>query len=124
MIISFAWTAEALLAGHKTMTRRLWAPAHVEMWRRAYDQGRTVHKAYDKLPHSGGQQIGEITLTCRPCLQRLGDMPEGDLEREGGLWPDLEGFAEQFGGNLDLQVCVVEFAFRPTAYGALFYTTA
>lgn len=111
MILSFAWTVEPLLARHKTCTRRDWSPGYVRQWQRAWDEGKLVHDAYDKSPRAGGHKIGEIRLTCRPYLERLGDMPEGDLEAEGGMWESKAEFIELQGGAPDKVLAVVRFRF-------------
>ena len=36
MILSFAWTTDALLAGNKTCTRRLWSERTAKAWMNAY----------------------------------------------------------------------------------------
>jgi hypothetical protein len=108
MIISFAWTTDALLAGRKTCTRRRWSDAHHERWVRAYRQGRLIHDAWDKLPFAGGRKIGDVRLICEPYKERLADMPESDLVAEGGLWASLDEFITLF-GDPDEVVSVVRF---------------
>lgn len=108
MIISFAWTTEALLSGKKTCTRRRWSERYFQQWVRAWRQGRLVHDAYDRLPRAGGGKVGEIRLTCEPYRERLRDMSEEDLEAEGGLWDSKEEFIELFGDSEE-RVVVVRF---------------
>lgn len=108
MIISFAWTTEALLAGRKTCTRRMWNDKYFALWQFAFDRGHLIHDAYDRSPRSGGHKIGEIRLTCRPYRERLADMPDSDVIAEGGLWKDKAEFMELFGGQ-DLQPVVIRF---------------
>lgn len=83
MILSFAHTTEQFLSGEKTVTRRDWKDRHLKSWQRAWDQGRLVHDAYDKVPRAGGKKIGEFKLTARPYLEMLKDIPEADLAAEG-----------------------------------------
>ena len=109
MILSFAWTTEALLAGRKTCTRRRWSSRHYGAWRQAWREGRREHQAWDKSPRAGGKRVGPIRLTCEPYKERLGDMPEGDVEAEGGMWASKREFIELFGGDPDLAVVVVRF---------------
>ena len=111
MILSFAWTVSPLLAGCKTVTRRDWSPGYVRQWQRAWDEGRLVHDAYDKSPRSGGHKIGEISLTCRPYLERLGDMPEADVGAEGDMWANKAEYIELQGGDSDKVLAVVRFRF-------------
>ena len=109
MILSFNWTTDAYLSGRKTCTRRRWAPSHLRQWQRAWDEGRHVHDAWDKSPRCKGKKVGQFRLTCRPYWERLEDMPEQDLQAEGGLWASVEEFVELFGGNPDQDVAVVRF---------------
>lgn len=108
MILSFAWTTAAFLQGRKRCTRRVWAASHLAQWQRAWDDGRLVHDAYDKSPRSGGRCVGQFRLTCRPYLEQLADMPESDVQAEGGLWRDKAEFIGLFGGP-HLTVAVVRF---------------
>ena len=41
--------------------------------------------------------------------ERLCDMPESDLEAEGGLWASGQEFIDLFGGNPNRVVWVVRF---------------
>ena len=110
MNISFAWTTEAFLAGRKTCTRRDWTPRYFKMWVKAWDEGRLIHKAWDKSPRFGGKCLGPIKMTRRPYMERLGDMTEADLEAEGGLWDSVEDYIELQGGNPDKFMAVIWFA--------------
>lgn len=108
MNVSFAWTTATFLAGRKTCTRRMWKDSTFQRWCRAWDQGRHVHWAWDRQPRFGGRRLGRIRLTCRPYRERLGDMPEADLEAEGGLWASKAEFVALFGGE-DLEPVVLRF---------------
>lgn len=118
MIISFAWTTVVLLSGKKTCTRRRWSERYFRQWVRAWQEGRLVHDAYNRLPRAGGKKVGEIRLTCEPYWERLRDMPEGDIEAEGGLWDSREEFIELF-GNSEEKVVVVRFELEPAEGGQL-----
>lgn len=109
MILSFAWTTDTLLAGRKTCTRRQWTTNYHRRWANAWDNGRRIHQAWNKSPRAGGRKVGDIELSCRPYRERLADMPERDLEAEGGLWASREEFVELFGGSPHLVVSVVRF---------------
>lgn len=115
MIIGFHKTSNYLPPhGPKDTTRRRWAQRTIEIWQRAWDNGRLTHVATDKSLRNGGQRIGEITLKARPFLQRLRDMPESDLRREGGMCATVDEFIEAyFQGDRDAVVCVVRFDFQP-----------
>lgn len=78
MIISFAWTTDAFLAGRKTCTRRDWKKEYAARFR----QG-TVHEAYDRLPRVHGKKIGNVEIRRTPYLERLCDIPDEDYEAEG-----------------------------------------
>ena len=109
MIISFAWTTEAVKKRRKTVTRRDWRESYFQQWVEAYRAGRWVHDAYNKSPRAGGEKFGEIELTCEPYWERLGDMPVEDLEGEGGYWNSKAEFIELFGGDPDKRVVVMRF---------------
>lgn len=113
MIISFAWTTSVLLTGNKTVTRRKWTRRYHDRWEDAFFTGRRLHDAYDKSPRYGGKSIGRILLTEVPRRQRLSDMPESDLDAEGGLWASKEEFIELFGGDASQIVSVIRFRFIP-----------
>jgi hypothetical protein len=108
MIISFAWTIDPLLAGLKTCTRRCWSETHFQRWVKAWREGRHIHEAWDRLPHIGGKRRAWIRLTCEPYQERLCDMPESDVEAEGGLWASKEEFISLF-GDPEKVVAVVRF---------------
>jgi len=110
MIISFAWTTEALLAGRKTCTRRRWSEKHFQQWVCAWRAGRLIHDAWDKSPRASGCKVGKIRLTCEPYRERLADMPESDLAAEGGYWASKEEFISLFGDSQEI-VTVVRFVF-------------
>lgn len=112
MIVSFAWTTKALLAGRKRCTRRMWNDEYFDRWVYAWRAGRRVHDAYDRQPRFNGHKIGEIRLTCEPYREKLADMPDSDLIEEGGLWENKEQFIELF-GSPDLMPVVIRFEFTP-----------
>lgn len=93
MIIAFAWTTPALLAGVKTMTRRAWTPGHAARFR-VWD---TVD-AYDRSPRAGGRPVATIRLTENPWRQRTGAMTARDREREGIDWLGRHGYRPPGGG--------------------------
>jgi len=111
VIISFAWTTPALVDGRKTVTRRDWNPGYLRRWQQAWDRGDYVHQAWNASPRAGGRQVGWITLTHRPYLERLADMPAADLDAEGGDWKTLGEFI----GDRDpaTRLAVIRFSFEP-----------
>ena len=116
MIISYGWTAQYLPpSGTKDTTRRCWKPRTLASWQRSFDRepGRP-HVAVDKCLAYGGKQIGTIVLKERPYLEKLADMKEEELLREGGMCNTIEEFIDRyFGGNGDQMVTVVRFNFEP-----------
>lgn len=102
-------TTDELLAGEKTVTRRDWKESHLMNWQDWYDHGYWRHDAYDKIPIAGGEKIGEIYLTERPYWEKLSDMPESDLEKEGGMVDTLEEFYDLIGLPPSKEVAVIRF---------------
>lgn len=102
--MSFAWTTQALLDGKKDMTRRLWSDKYAKRFKRD-----DLVVAYDRQPRFGGKQVAIIKLTKDLYKQKLKDMPEGDVIREGNLWKDKKEFIELFGGDENLEPWVIEF---------------
>lgn len=85
MIISFAHTTGALLAGVKTVTRREWAERTVIAANKAWGEGR-LFDAYDKSTRVGGKKVAEIRLTQAVLFQDIGRAPDSDYEAEGFEW--------------------------------------
>ena len=109
MILSFAWTTEALLAGKKTCTRRLWSERTASSWIKACQSGRWVHQAWNNVPVvKGASKVADIRLTDLPYQESLADMRLSDLEAEGGLWASKEEFIALF-GEPEQVVWVVRF---------------
>jgi hypothetical protein len=87
VIISFAWTTPALLAGAKTVTRREWSPMHAAR----FHAGDLVD-AYDKSPRAQGHKVATIRIARDPYQQRTSKMHDvGEYEREGIRWLALNG---------------------------------
>lgn len=90
MIISFAWTTPALLAGAKTMTRRDWSTSHATKFR----AGMLVD-AWDRSPRTGrGRKVATIRITRRPYRQSTDEVTDNDFSREGFEWLSANGGAE------------------------------
>ena len=110
MILSFAWTSLVLLSGQKTCTRRSFCNCTAQTWLKAYNNGRLVHQAWDKCAFCHlAKKIADIRLTQLIYQERLCDMPESDLEAEGGLWASGQEFIDLFGGDSNRVVWVVRF---------------
>ena len=58
---------------------------------------------------SWSQKIALLRLTQPIYQERLCDLPESDLEAEGGLWASGQEFIDLFGGNPNQIVWVVRF---------------
>ena len=80
-IISFAHTTPAMLAGHKTVTRREWDDAYGSRFR----AGELVG-AYNRSPRVHGWRVAVIRLTEQPRPEPLSAMPDSDYEGEGFGW--------------------------------------
>lgn len=119
MILTFTWTTNELLSGKKTCTRRRWKDKHAADWLRACNSGRWIHQAWDKMPFTeGAKKLADIRLLQLPYQERLADMPDSDLEAEGGLWADKAEFLAQFGDPEQL-VWVVRFELVEASVGAI-----
>lgn len=80
-IISFAWTTPALLAGHKTVTRRDWDPGYA----RRFKAGMEV-VAYDRSPRAKGKPIARLRLTADATYEPDAEAPDSDWAAEGFEW--------------------------------------
>ena len=109
MILSFAWTPEALLLGKKTCTRRSWSERTARAWMNAYKSDRLIHSAWNKMPFCrDAKKIADIRIRQLPYQEKLADMPQSDLETKGSLWSSLDEFINLF-GSPDKVVWVVRF---------------
>lgn len=110
--ISFAWTLPDLLAGRKTATRRFWKDSYAQRF-----HARELVAALDKDRRAGGVTVAIIKLTRKPYKQRLADMTEADLEKEGTLWDSLDDFREWMPGDepwvIEFRVVAVNMDFWP-----------
>ncbi len=79
MIISFAETTPALLAGAKTVTRREWNPNHARKF-----TASALVQAWDKTPRvKGAKRVGTIRITQAPYLEMSNLAPIEDFKAEG-----------------------------------------
>lgn len=109
MILSFALTEKEYRAGIKTMSRRNWKPRTLRVWQRAWDNGRLIHDAANKVLFAGGKRIGKFKLTARPFRQRISEMKAEDLRREGGMCATVEDYCQLVGYRRNKVLSVVEF---------------
>ena len=87
MIISFAWTTEAFLAGRKTRTRRLWADDHAAKFHHG-----DVFQAWDRVPRVGGaRQIGYGRIVAPLRREHISHLTEEDFESEGFAYMEEKG---------------------------------
>lgn len=101
-IISFAWTTQALLDGHKIVTRRDWK----DQYARQFKAGDLV-RAYNRSPRFGGTAVAIVRLTCDPYKESLCKMTKAELEAEGGYWDSVEDFMP--GEPRDKEYWVIRF---------------
>jgi hypothetical protein len=84
MIISFAHTTPALLAGAKTVTRRTWTPKHA-----AQIKAGMLVDAWDHSPRvRGSHKVATIRIVRDPWIQNSRELLEDDYHREGFAWLD------------------------------------
>jgi hypothetical protein len=76
--ISFAYTTPALVAGHKTVTRRHWDEAYAHRFKAGDDV-----VAYDRSPRQGGKPVARLRLTQDVRLEPDADAPDSDYDAEG-----------------------------------------
>ena len=81
--ISFAWTTAALLAGRKTVTRRMGSDDYYGRF-----QAGDILTAWDRSPRFKGKPIAKIELTEKPYIEPLFLMPDADYEGEGFAYFD------------------------------------
>jgi len=86
MIISFARTTPALLAGAKTVTRRDWKASHA-----AHFKAGTFVDAWDRSPRNGGKKVADIYITVNPYQELTSEAPEEDWHAEGFGWMTKNG---------------------------------
>lgn len=90
MIVSFAWTTPALLAGAKTVTRREWSAVQAEHFR----PGQLVD-AWDRLPRvKGAKRIGSIRVTRDPYRQASDAIAPDQWHAEGFAWMQAYGSSD------------------------------
>lgn len=79
MKIPFSWTAPALLAGHKTVTRREWKKDYARNFK---GPGQIV----EAVEPVSEVKIATLRLTAKPTLELNGLIPDSDFEAEGFAW--------------------------------------
>lgn len=110
MIVSFAWTTPALLAGAKTVTRRDWTYGHAQK----FTVGMLVD-AYDRSPRAHGKKVATIRITRPPHRESTANLPVEDYAREGFAWLREHGHREtvdrimESWGMYPREVWVVQF---------------
>lgn len=90
MIISYAWTTDALLARRKTCTRRDWSKEYAARFRAG-----TGHMAYTRQARFGGKHIGDVLIRQVPYPERTRDIPDDDFEAEGFAFMEEKGLLIQ-----------------------------
>lgn len=90
MIISFAWTTDALLAERKKVTRRDWKKEYAARFREG-----TVQDAYDLLPRVHGKKVGNVKIARAPYPEATRNIPDEDFEGEGFAYMEEHGLRIQ-----------------------------
>ena len=99
MIISYAETTPALVAGRKTVTRREWSDNHA----RKFTPGQPV-QAWNKTPRvKGARRVGTVRITRSPYREMSDQIPDEDWEGEGFAYMEEHGLY-LFGGLTPRQV--------------------
>lgn len=93
MIISFAKTTDALLAGQKTVTRRDWSDKHAAKFKAGMlvDAWNYGPRVVTKNPH----KVATIRLTADPYQELSKDLPSSQFQPEGFLWMTRNGLSEE-----------------------------
>ena len=86
-IISFAWTTQALLQGHKTVTRRMWTKQLV-------NPGDLV-QAYNRSPRFKGKPVAVIKILSI-YTEPLSKVTDEEERKEGGLWGSGKEYIRAF----------------------------
>ena len=117
MIISFGWTTPALLAGHKTVTRREWKPQHAAKFKAGMlvDAWNTSPRNVKGDPH----KVATIRLTADAEYDRFRgalttDMPDWKAEGfewmwENGYWEKVNAVQEHWAWTFDEPIYIVRF---------------
>lgn len=111
MIVSFALTMPALVAGEKSVTRREWTDGHARRFRRG-----DLVQAWDKSPRAHGKKGATIRLMVAPYQERARNMPSADWWNEGLAYLAEHGYRDEalaiwFGWHRDNPLLwVVRFA--------------
>lgn len=86
MIISFAWTTDAFLAGRKTRTRREW----FDDYAKRFHVGDIV-QAWDHVPRvRGAKRIGFLKILAMK-KENISMMLDEDYEKEGFAYAEEHG---------------------------------
>lgn len=93
-IISFAWTSPALIAGHKTVTRRGWDDDYARRFR-----PREIVAAYNRSPRHRGEQIAQLRIVS-VTFEPDEDAPDSDYDAEGFAWLEAHPEALPKSGRL------------------------
>lgn len=105
LIISFAKTINEFCLRRKTVTRRRWTARTAARFRKG-----TIHEAWSQTPRvKGAHRIGSLIATEHAYLEKLQNMPQSDLQAEGGLCETVEEFIRLIDGEPDELVWVCRF---------------
>lgn len=97
-IISFGKTTPALVAGHKTVTRRNWALKHAASFK-----ANEVVQAWSQSPRvKGSHRVATIQLTSAPYLEATWNIPVADWQAEGFEYMTQHGLEIEGGPPIEL----------------------
>lgn len=78
MDLSFAWTTPALVAGHKSCTRRDWSEEYASRFRAG-----EIATALNRQRRHGGQPVAAVRILQAPYFESTALAPESDWKAEG-----------------------------------------
>lgn len=96
MIVAFARTTAALIAGEKSVTRREWSGNHHDkvlkklLAAQASGERGLLMDAWSAGPHRKGVRVGKICLLTLS-REKTADIPDGDYAAEGFAYMDRHG---------------------------------
>ena len=99
MIISFAWTTQAIIQGKKTETRRFWNYDYMERFWKSCQANDMRFIGYNKSPRFGGCPIALCRIKQKPYLQDLKFVTDADEKAEGGLWGSADEYRKAMAGH-------------------------
>ncbi len=92
-ILTFGMTRQAFLAGHKSVTRRKWAPRQIAQWKAELAKPVPfLVQAYDKSARHSGKQIAKLKILSVEQEDNR-NIPFSDWQAEGFEYMDKHGLS-------------------------------